>query len=79
MPGMKRVVNGATVRALRDALGIPQTDLAARVGLSPSSLSHLEKSNRQVAAEHQRRIADELGVSLDAISMSVPTDTKRAA
>lgn len=79
MGQMKRLVNGATVRALREALGIKQTDFAARVGLSPSSLSHLEKANRQVAVHHQAKIATELGVSLDAISMAIPTDKRVAA
>lgn len=68
MSGTKRKINGATVRALRVAVGIKGIDFAARVGISSSTLTRIEQGARDVAPDTLRRIADALGVEIDAIS-----------
>ncbi len=67
-----RKTNGATIRVLREALGIKQNDLAARAGIKPGSLSEIETGKVQPRIETARRIADELGVALDSITYPVP-------
>ena len=67
----KRVLNGAAVRVIREALGIRNGDLAHRVGMTPGTLSHIEKDGRQVSSAKQRGIADAMGVPLEAITYPV--------
>jgi transcriptional regulator with XRE-family HTH domain len=71
---MKRKANGATIRAIRLALGISQVSLAARTGIAKAYLCQIELGARdkQPSAELLRRIADELGVKVEAISYPVP-------
>ena len=69
---MVRKVNGASVASLRKALGIPQNSLAARAGITPPFLSQIEHGARQPSADTMRKLADGLGVPLDAISHVVP-------
>ena len=70
---MNRKANGATIRAIRKALGIPQVSLAARVGITKAYLCQIERGSReQPSPDVLHRIADELGVPLDAISYPVP-------
>ena len=69
---MLRKTNGATVRVIRAALGISQTDLAARAGISKPAMSQIESGAIQPAAPTARRIAEGLGVPLDAITYPVP-------
>lgn len=66
-----RRVNGATVRALREALGIKHGDLALRCGFTPSFLSHVESGAKQPSPTKAREIANQLGVPLDAITYPV--------
>jgi len=66
-----RKINGATVRALREALGIKHGDFALRCGFTPSFLSHVEAGAKQPSAAVARKIADELGVPLDAVTYPV--------
>ena len=70
---MNRKVNGATVASLRKALGIPQNSLAARAGITPPFLSQIEHGVRQPSPGTLRKLADGLGVPLDAISHVVTT------
>ena len=63
-----RRLNGASVRAIREALGIAHGDLALRLEISAGYLSNLEKGAKQPSPQVLRRIADELGVPVDAIS-----------
>ena len=65
---MTRALNGATVKELREALGIKQTDLAERVGISAGHLCNLEKGIYKGSAPVNRKIADELGVPLASIT-----------
>jgi len=69
---MNRKANGASIATIRKALGIPQMALAGRVGVTKSYMSQIESGARQPAPDVLRRIADELGVKLDAISYPVP-------
>jgi transcriptional regulator with XRE-family HTH domain len=69
---MLRKTNGATIRAVREALGISLTSLAARARLSKGYLSDVETGGCQPSAEVIQRIAAELGVPLDAITYPAP-------
>ena len=66
-----RRINGATVRALRDALGIAQGDLAMRIGVHPAYLSNIERGVKQPSPATVRRLADAMGVTVDAITYAV--------
>jgi transcriptional regulator with XRE-family HTH domain len=68
---MTRRVNGAALKAIREALGIRQNALAYRVGISKFQLSKIEHGVNGASPEVTRRLADELGVSLDAITHPV--------
>lgn len=69
---MQRRTNGAAIRAIREALGIPQQDLGARAGISRSHMNKIEQGAEQPGPETARRLADELGVTLDAITYPAP-------
>jgi transcriptional regulator with XRE-family HTH domain len=66
-----RRLNGATVRCLREALGIRQGDLAARAAINPGFLTKLEQGSRQPSPAVLVKIASGLGVPLEAISYPV--------
>lgn len=63
-----RNLNGATVRVLREALGISQRDLAARCGISQGSLSNVERGVNGASPELARKLADGMGVPLESIT-----------
>ena len=65
---MQRQVNGPAIRALRMALGIKQQDLAERSGISPSHMNKIESGAENGRHETAVRIAQALGVPLDAIA-----------
>ena len=69
---MNRKANGAAIVALRKAIGIQQVSLAGRIGITKPYMSQIEHGIRQPAPDVLRRIADELGVKLEAISYPVP-------
>ena len=69
---MNRKANGASIAAIRKALGIQQMSLAGRVGIDKSYMSLIESGGRLPQPDVLRRIADELGVPVDAISYPVP-------
>ena len=62
-----RKVNGAAVKALREAVGLTQAELAARAGTNHTTISHTE-SGRDVSPSLLVRIAAGLKVPVDAIS-----------
>lgn len=66
-----RRINGPTVRALREALGIRLSDLATRAELSTAYLCNIEAGRKQPADAIAASIARELGVALDAITYPV--------
>ena len=65
---MQRRVNGAAIRAIRMALGIPQQDLAERSGISRSHMNKIESGAEAPKFETAVRIAGQLGVTIDAIA-----------
>ncbi|WP_242892654.1 helix-turn-helix domain-containing protein [Actinomadura litoris] len=67
-----RYTNGASIHALRKALGQRQDSLAAQAGITASYLSRIEKGTQQPELEVTRRLADQLGVKLEAITYPVP-------
>jgi transcriptional regulator with XRE-family HTH domain len=70
-------MNGATVRALRDALGIRQDEMASRMGITAAYLANIEAGRKQPRPSVQRRIADVLGVALDAVTYPVAIDASQ--
>lgn len=53
---------GRLFKRLRQASGLSQKDLAARVSIDPSYLSHLEAGRREPSIQLVRSLADELKV-----------------
>ena len=74
-----RRANGSAIRALREALGIKHGDFARDVLVSTGYLSNIEKGARQPAPDVTRRIADRLGVGVDAITYPISTEQSVAA
>ena len=68
----KREVNREALRAIRELVGVEQADLAGRCGITQSHLSNIERGTRLPSPMVLRALADQLGVSLDAISHPVP-------
>jgi transcriptional regulator with XRE-family HTH domain len=66
-----RKLNGATVRELRNALGIKAGDFALRCDMSPGYLSNIEAGRKQPAAPVIQTIAQQLGVPVDAITYPI--------
>jgi transcriptional regulator with XRE-family HTH domain len=66
-----RRVNGATVRALRDALGHRLGDFAGLVNASVPHLSNIEAGRKQPSPHLTRKIAEQLGVPIAAITYVV--------
>jgi transcriptional regulator with XRE-family HTH domain len=65
-----RKVNGAAVKALREAVGLTQAELASRAETTAPTISHLEKG-RDVSPALLVRIAHGLKVPVDAISADI--------
>lgn len=66
-----RMTNGPAIRALRDAVGIKHGKFAVDCLISPGYLTNIETGRKQPSPEVARRIADRLGVELDAITYPV--------
>ena len=75
----RRQLNGTAVRTIREALGIRSGDLAYRAGVTPGTLSHIERDGRQVSVAIQRGLADALGVPLEAITFPTFTSEEEPA
>jgi transcriptional regulator with XRE-family HTH domain len=75
---MARKANGAAIRHIRLALGIPQYKFAERIGVKPSTMSQVESGKYGLHPAKLRRAADALGVPLDAISTAVPEPEEAA-
>lgn len=66
-----RNVNGASVKAIREALGHRGGEFATLCEISHAYLSNVEAGRKQPSAAVARRIADALGVPLAAITYPV--------
>lgn len=74
-----RKVNGSAVRALRKAIGIKQVDLALRANVTSGTLSRIESGSRQPSPSVTRKLADGLGVAMEAITYPVVVQVKEVA
>lgn len=63
-----RRTNGVAIRELRAALGISQADLASAAGIDRTAVWRIERAGSQPRPATLRKIADRLGVPLDAIT-----------
>lgn len=67
-------VNGAAIRALREARGINVSTLATDAAISTAFLSNIEAGRKvRVSPEVRQRLADRLQCGIDAISFVAPT------
>lgn len=69
----QRIAHGAAIRAIREATGVSISAFAPRCDVSQGYMSHVELGTKQPTVEVMRRIADQLGVSLDAVSYVMPS------
>ena len=67
-PMQNRRLNGASVRAIRVALGIGLRTMAQDIGRDRGFLSRVERGIETASPTTQVAIAKRLGVSLDAIT-----------
>lgn len=74
-------INGAAVRAVREALGVNVSTLATDAVISTGFLSNIEAGRKtRVSPEVRRRIADRLRCSVDAVShLGASADESREA
>lgn len=73
MSTSQRKTLGPAVRAIREALGIKHGEFAIRCDMSPGYLTNIEAGRKQPSPAAAKRIADQLGVPLDAITFPVET------
>lgn len=74
-----RRLNGPSVTAIREALGLRNGDLATRAAIDRGFLTKLENGSRQPSAQVLHKLANGLGVSIEAISYPVETGSEVAA
>lgn len=67
-----RRIHGPAVRVIRERTGIKHGIFAVTCEISPGFLTNIEKGIKQPSPSVAKRIADELGVPLDAITYVVP-------
>jgi DNA-binding XRE family transcriptional regulator len=65
-----------TVRQLREEHGWKQIDLAYHAGISLSSVSNIEAGQQDPRISIARKIADALGVSVDAIEWVIAAERR---
>lgn len=68
----QRIAHGAAIRAIREAVGVSISAFAPRCGVSQGYMSRVELGDAQPSATVPRAIADQLGLSLDAVSYVIP-------
>lgn len=69
---MARAINPAALTMARELIGLSQRELGRRAGLHPGSVNAIEAGKHPVTPATQRKLADVLGVKLDAITIPVP-------
>jgi len=75
----QRQSNGEAIRALREALGIKQEELAKRCGITQGGLSNIESGTRNASPETVVQLAKWLGVGVGAITSFPPERTEAVA
>ena len=68
---MARVINPAALKAMRQLVGLSQSELSRRAGLHRGTVNSIEAGRYPVTPATQRKLADVLGVKLDAITIPV--------
>lgn len=68
-----------TVRALREAIGVQQSQFAIRCGVSQAYLNNIEAGRREPRPNVTAEIARQLGVPVDAITYPKTQEEKKAA
>ena len=58
---------GVALKRVRLSSGLSQRDLAERLGVDPTYISHLEKDRRDPSVKLLRRVADATGVPASAL------------
>jgi transcriptional regulator with XRE-family HTH domain len=58
---------GATIKNIRQTLGITQEELSYKAKISPGFLSHIERGTKKASIETIQRISDALGVPIHKI------------
>lgn len=61
------VAMGKRIRKYRERIGLTQGELASRVGLSNTTLSHIECSKGRPELNNLVMIANELGITFDSL------------
>src|SRR3546814_16897924 len=56
---------GLKIRERRKEIGLSQTELAGRIGISVSYLNLIEHNKRSIGGRLLRQVADEIGVGLE--------------
>jgi transcriptional regulator with XRE-family HTH domain len=68
----KRVAHGPAIRAIREATGVSISAFAPRVGVTQGYMSNVELGHKVPTVEFMSRVAQALGVPLDAVSYVLP-------
>ena len=69
-PGQARLAFARNLRALREAAGWSQEDLAHRCGLHRTYVGSVERGERNISIDNMERLASTLGARLDEIVRS---------
>lgn len=69
-----RKTHGPAVRAIREALGIKHGEFAVRCLISSGYLTNIESGRKQPSPEVAKKLAEQLGVTLDAITYVTETE-----
>jgi len=71
---MARAINPAALREIRSLIGLSGRELARRCEISETTVTNIELGKHGVSPELMRKLADILGVPLDAITIPIPED-----
>jgi transcriptional regulator with XRE-family HTH domain len=69
---MARAINPSALQEIRKLVGLTQRELSRRAGLHPGTVNSIEAGAYPITPATQRKLADVLGVKLDAITIPVP-------
>jgi transcriptional regulator with XRE-family HTH domain len=69
---MPRAINPAALREIRTLVGLSQRELARRCEISETTITNIEREKHGVSPALMRKLADQLGVAIDAITSVTP-------